>query len=281
MQSKFSNNVLDATHAFTLQIKDKEQLKGLPESALSLALSEAQKRQTEGYVFTLEMPSYYPFITYCEDRELRKTMYEAYNTRASEVGPNAREFDNTKIMEEILKLRHQLAKLLGFKSYAHYSLATKMADTPETVLDFLNNLAQKSYSQGQREVHALEEYAKGLGLDKLEPWDISFYSEKLRQEQYAYSEEELRPYFPEDQVVLGMFECAHRLYGISLKERFGVDIWDDAVKCYDVYEDKFGQRIGSIYMDLYAREGKNGGAWMDECLTRRYRFDGALQLPWC
>ena len=153
-----------------------------------------------------------------------------------------------------------------------------MADTPETVVSFLEDLAKKSLKQGKKEIQALQEYAKSKGCDQLQPWDLAYYSEKLRQEKYAFSEEELRPYFPENKVIEGMFECAHRLYGISLKQRYGVDVWNENVKCFDVYEDKFGSRIGSLFMDLYARPGKNGGAWMDECLTRRYRFDGVLQL---
>ena len=279
LTSKFSNNVLDATHGYTLHVTELEKLKGLPEGALKLAKNEAENRKLDGYVFTLEMPSYLPFLTYCENRELRHEIYVAYNTRSSEIGPNAGKWDNAPIMEEILKLRHELAKLLGFKSYAHLSLATKMADAPETVVEFLKDLAHKSHKQGLKEVEDLRQYAKSQGLDELQPWDMAFYSEKLRQEKYSYSEEELRPYFPENVVIKGMFECAHRLYGISLKERLGVDVWNDAVKCFDVYEDKFGSRIGSLFMDLYARPGKNGGAWMDECLTRRYRADGALQLP--
>lgn len=279
LTSRFSNNVLDATHGYTLHVTELEKLKGLPEGALKLAKNEAENRKLDGYVFTLEMPSYLPFLTYCENRELRHEIYVAYNTRSSEIGPNAGKWDNAPIMEEILKLRHELAKLLGFKSYAHLSLATKMADTPETVVEFLKDLAHKSHKQGLKEVEDLRQYAKSQGLDELQPWDMAFYSEKLRQEKYSYSEEELRPYFPENVVIKGMFECAHRLYGISLKERLGVDVWNDAVKCFDVYEDKFGSRIGSLFMDLYARPGKNGGAWMDECLTRRYRADGALQLP--
>ena len=154
-----------------------------------------------------------------------------------------------------------------------------MADTPETVINFLEDLAKKSHAQGEKEISTLREYAKKNGVDDLQPWDIAFYSEKLRQAQYSYSEEELRPYFPENKVIEGMFECAHRLYGVTLKKRLGVDVWDENVKCFDVYEDKYGSKIGTIFMDLYARPGKNGGAWMDECLTRRYRDDGTLQLP--
>lgn len=279
LHSKFSNNVLDATHGYTLHVTDKDKLKGLPESALKLARSEAEQQKKEGYIFSLEMPSYIPFLQYCENRELRKELYVAYSTRASEIGPNAGKWDNAPIMEEILALRDERAKLLGFKTYAHLSLATKMADTPETVVSFLEDLAKKSHKQGEKEVDQLRLYAKENGCDDLKPWDVSFYSEKLLQEKYAFCQEELRPYFPEDKVIKGMFECAHRLYGISLKQRFGVDVWNENVKCYDVYEDKFGSRIGSLFMDLYARPGKRGGAWMDECLTRRYRYDGALQLP--
>ncbi|MGN1281250.1 MAG: oligopeptidase A [Succinivibrio sp.] len=279
LESLFSNNVLDATHGYTLHLADSKRLKGLPESAVKLALDEAASRKLEGYVFTLEMPSYLPFMTYCEDRQLREQMYKAYTTRASEIGPDAGRWDNAPVMEEILSLRHKLANLLGYQTYAHLSLAKKMADTPDTVIGFLSDLAKKSHSQGEREIAELRDYARKSGCDDLMPWDMAFYSEKLRQEKYSYSEEELRPYFPENVVIKGMFECAHRLYGITLKERLGVEVWNENVKCFDVYEDKFGSRIGSLYMDLYARSGKNGGAWMDECLTRRYRFDGALQLP--
>lgn len=279
LNSLFSNNVLDATHGFTLHLTDDKRLNGLPQSAKKLAMDEASSRKLEGYVFTLEMPSYLPFMTYCEDRDLREQMYKAYTTRASEIGPNGGKWDNTPVMEEILSIRHKIANLLGYETYAHLSLARKMADTPETVIGFLTDLAKKSHKQGEKEVNELRDYAKNFGCNDLQPWDVAFYSEKLKQERYSYSEEELRPYFPENVVIRGMFECANRLYGITLKERLGVEVWNDNVKCFDVYEDKFGSRIGSLYMDLYAKAGKNGGAWMDECLTRRYRFDGALQLP--
>ena len=279
IESKFSNNVLDATHAYILHVTNEDDVKGLPESSLNLAKEEAKHRKLDGYVFTLEMPSYLPFISYCENRDLREKIYKAYSTRASEIGENAGEFDNNAIMEEILDLRSQLATLLGFKSYAHYSLARKMADTPETVISFLKDLAKKSKKQGEKEVAKLREFAKEFGIDDLKPWDMAFFSEKLQKKLYSIDQEALREYFPEDVVVKGLFEVAHRLYGITLKQRLGVDVWNDQVKCFDVYEDKFGSRIGSLYMDLYARPGKRGGAWMDECQTRRYRDDGFLQLP--
>jgi oligopeptidase A len=280
LQSQFANNVLDATHGFVLEISDFEDLKGLPSGAIRLAKSEAESQGKEGWIITLDMPSYVPFLTYADKRELRQKLYEAYTSRASEIGPNAGQWDNTEVMEEILKLRHELAKLLGFKSYAHLSLETKMAPNPETVVDFLTNLAKKSYAQGQKEMAELRTYAREHGADyELEPWDIAYWSEKLRQERYAYNAEELRPYFPVDKVISGLFECAHRLYGVSFKERQGDDVWNEYVRTYDIYEDKFCSVIGTFYMDLYARQGKQGGAWMDECLTRRYRQDGTLQLP--
>ncbi|MBO8415789.1 MAG: oligopeptidase A [Proteobacteria bacterium] len=278
LQSDFANHVLDATHSFVKQVTNKEELSGIPAGALKLAKAEAEKRQLEGWVFTLDMPSYLPLLMYADNRELRREMYEAYNTRASELGPDAGKFDNFAVMEQILKLRHEMAGLLGYKSYAHLSLATKMAKEPKEVMDFLEDLARRSKPQGRREMAELEAYAKEQGCDKLEPWDVTYYSEKLKQAQFSISEEELRPYFPVDKVVAGLFECARRVYDISIRPRYGVDVWHDDVSCYDVY-DSFGSKIGTFYLDLYARAGKRGGAWMDECQSRRYRKDGALQLP--
>lgn len=278
LESTFANNVLDATHSFYLHIKDEKDLSGLPSSVVSLARSEAEKRSLEGYVFTLDMPSYLPFLTYADNRELRAKIYTAYNIRASELGPDGGRWDNGPLIDAILKDRHEIARLLGFKSYAHYSLATKMAQEPQEVLGFLNDLVTKSKAQGQREIKKLREYARAHGQDDLQPWDIAYWSEKLRQEKYAYNAEELRPYFPINKVLGGLFECAHRLYKISFRPRLGVDVWNDQVRCYDVY-DEYGSKTGTFFMDLYAREGKRGGAWMDECYTRRYRSDGTLQLP--
>lgn len=278
LQSDFANHVLDATHSFVKQVTNKEELSGIPAGALKLAKAEAEKRKLEGWVFTLDMPSYLPLLMYADNRELRREMYEAYNTRASELGPDAGKFDNFAVMEQILKLRHEMAGLLGYKSYAHLSLATKMAKEPKEVMDFLEDLARRSKPQGRREMAELEAYAKEQGCDKLEPWDVTYYSEKLKQAQFSISEEELRPYFPVDKVVAGLFECARRVYDISIRPRYGVDVWHDDVSCYDVY-DSFGSKIGTFYLDLYARAGKRGGAWMDECQSRRYRKDGALQLP--
>lgn len=281
LSSNFANNVLDATQSFFINIKEdeKDKLKGLPQSALALAKQNAKNKNCEGYVFTLDIPSYLPIVSYAHNRELRQQMYEAYITRASDKGPLAGKFDNTNNINEILSLRYELAKLLGFESYAHLSLASKMAKDPQEVIDFLELLATKSKACAQKQMQQLCNFAKEQdGLEKLEPWDIAYYSEKLKQKLYAYNDEDLRQYFPIDKVISGLFECAKRVFSISFRPRLGVDVWHEDVKCYDVY-DKFDARIGSFYLDLYAREGKRGGAWMDECMSRRYRQDGALQLP--
>ena len=277
LESTFANNVLDATQSWVLEIRDEADLKGLPSGVIRLAKHEAEKRGQEGWVFTLDAPSYVPFLTYAENRGLREKIYRAYNTRASELGPDAGKWDNAPIMEEILKLRHEKAKLLGFKTYAHLSLATKMAESPEQVLEFLYSLADKSYAQGQAEMEALRAFAQEHGQEELKPWDVTFWSEKLRQERYAYNAEELREYFPMDQVLKGLFECARRLYQISFRP-LKADVWDPEVRCYVVL-DEFGSHIGTLYMDFFARTGKRGGAWMDECITRRWCSDGTMQLP--
>lgn len=281
LTSDFANNVLDATQSFFVNIKEDEldKLKGLPQSALDLAKQTACTKGCEGYVFTLDLPSYLPIISYAHNRELRQQMYEAYVTRASDKGPQALKFDNTQNINEILKLRHKLAKLLGFESYAHLSLASKMAKDPKEVIDFLELLANKSKARALEQMQQLRDFAKEQdGIEKLEPYDVAYYSEKLKQKLYSYNDELLRQYFPVDKVINGLFECAKRVFSISFRPRLGVDVWHEDVKCFDVY-DKFDARIGSFYLDLYAREGKRGGAWMDECMSRRYRQDGALQLP--
>lgn len=278
LQTKFANNVLDATKAFTLHITDENEVKGLPASQINQARAEAKKRNLDGMVFTLDIPSYLPFMTYVENRELRKTLYEAYATRASDKGPNAGTWDNQENIENILRLRHEEAQLLGYPTYAHLSLATKMAETPEEVIGFLEDLARKSKLQGEYEVAQVREFAAAQGQHDLEPWDMSFYSQKLCKEKYAYDPQELRPYFGVEKVINGLFEVAQRLYNVSFRPRFGVDVWHEDVRCYDIY-DRFSSKIGTFYLDLFARDGKQGGAWMDECMTRRYRSDGSLQLP--
>ncbi|WP_318461366.1 oligopeptidase A [Photobacterium leiognathi] len=279
LSSKFSNNVLDATMAWSKVITDVEQLSGLPESVLLAAKANAEAKGEEGYLFTLDMPSYLPVMTYCDNRELRAEMYEAFGTRASDRGPNAGEFDNTEVIAEKLKLSHELARMLGFNSYSEKSLATKMAESTEQVLGFLNDLADRAKPQGEREVSELRDYARNeFGIETLEPWDFAYYSEKLKQHRYSISDEELRPYFPEKKVVAGLFEVLKRVFGLEIKQRDGVEVWHESVKFYDIFDNK-GTLRGSFYLDLYAREHKRGGAWMDECVVRRTRIDGSLQTP--
>lgn len=277
--STFSNNLLDATHAFSVTITDKNELSGLPDSALEAAQALAQSQEKEGWLFTLDIPSYLPVMTYCDNQALREKLYNAYVTRASEQGPNAGEFDNSPIMAEILSLRHEIANLLGFKNYAIKSLATKMAKDTDEVLGFLEDLAVKSKSQGQQDFNEVKQFAKEEhNADELNAWDIAYFSEKLKQKRYAISDEELRPYFPEDKVVSGLFEVVHRLFGLTIKAKTDVDTWHKDVKFYQVF-DQNDELRGSFYLDLYARAKKRGGAWMDDCVGRRELANGDIQFP--
>ncbi|EGR10495.1 oligopeptidase A [Vibrio cholerae HE48] len=277
--SKFSNNVLDATMGWTKQITDVNLLAGMPESALAAAQVAAEAKGLEGYLLTLDIPSYLPVMTYCDNQALRKEVYEAYVTRASDRGPNAGKWDNSEIIAEQLKLRHEIARMLGFSTYSEKSLATKMAQTTDQVLGFLNDLASKAKPQGEREVEELRQFAESeFGVKQLELWDIAYYSEKQKQHLFEISDEELRPYFPEQKVVNGLFEVLSRLFGMQVKERQGVDVWHESVRFFDIF-DAQGTLRGSFYLDLYAREHKRGGAWMDECRVRRTTDSGALQTP--
>jgi len=278
LSSQYSDNVLDATSAWHKQISDETLLAGLPESARSLAQQTAAQRGLEGWVFTLEFPSYYPVMTYADNRDLREELYSAYVTRASELGPHAGEWDNTAIMEEILALRHEAAQLLGFNNYAERSLATKMAETTGQVTGFLNDLAERSRPAAVRELEEVRDFARTHdNSDDLQAWDITYYSEKLRQKKYAISQEELKPYFPEPRVVEGLFLIVARLYGLQIEAVEGVDSWHEEVHFYRI-RDAAGDVRGEFYLDLYARQHKRGGAWMDECISRRNTEKG-LQIP--
>lgn len=279
LANNFSNHLLDATRAFTIHIEDETQLSGLPESALAAAQELAQSKEQSGWLFTLDIPSYLPVMMYADNAELRQKMYTAYATRASEQGPNAGEFDNSAIMDETLKLRHDLAQLLGFDNYAEESLATKMAQSPQQVVDFLQDLANKSKSQGKKELAELREFAKQEhGKNELNAWDISYYAEKLKQAQYSISDEELRPYFPEDKVLTGLFATVEKLFSIQITEVKEFDSWHESVRLFEI-TDKAGQQRGRFLLDLYARENKRGGAWMDTCVDRRVTQAGQLQKP--
>ena len=279
LTSKFSENLLDATHAWTKQITDESELAGLPPSALDLARQTAQQRDMDGWLLTLEFPSYYPVMTYADNRDLRYEMYRAYSTRASDQGPNAGEYDNSVLMDEILALRHEAAILLGFSNYAERSLAKKMAESPQQVLDFLNDLARRSKPQAEQECAELETWARDKhGVDSLQAWDVAYYSEKLRQARYNISQEELKPYFPQQMVVQGMFDVVSRLFDVSIRQTDGVDTWHPDVLFYEIRDTDAGELIGQFYLDLYARPKKRGGAWMDECAVR-FRTADYMQTP--
>ncbi|EHK9547775.1 oligopeptidase A [Vibrio alginolyticus] len=279
LSSKFSNNVLDATMGWTKHITDEKDLAGMPESALAAAKAAAEAKELDGYLITLDIPSYLPVMTYCDNQELRKEVYEAYVTRASDRGPNAGKWDNSEIITEQLKLRHEISRMLGFNTYSEKSLATKMAETPDQVLGFLNDLATRVKPQGEREVEELRQFAKSeFGVEELNVWDIAYYSEKQKQHLFQISDEELRPYFPESKVVSGLFEVLNRVFGMTVTEREGVDTWHESVRFFDIF-DAEGTLRGSFYLDLYAREHKRGGAWMDDCRGRRVTLSGELQTP--
>ncbi|MGN5190822.1 oligopeptidase A [Aeromonas veronii] len=279
LASRFSNNVLDATQGWHKLVADEAELAGLPDSVRAAARQMAELKGKEGWLFTLDIPSYLPVMMYADNRELRAEMYEAFTTRASDQGPNAGKWDNSAIMSELLTLRRELAQLLGFANYAELSLATKMADKTEQVVSFLTDLAAKSLPQGKAELEEIRAFAaEQHGQSELAAWDLAYYAEKLKQHKFSISDEQLRPYFPASKVVKGLFEVVKRVFGMKVRERLGIDTWHPDVRFYDIF-DADDELRGSFYLDLYAREHKQGGAWMDVCLGRRYRQDGSLQKP--
>jgi oligopeptidase A len=278
LTSRYSDNVLDATNAWYKQVTDESLLAGLPPSARSLARQQATQHKLDGWVFNLEFPSYFPVITYADNRDLREELYTAYVTRASDQGPNAGKWNNADLMQQILALRHEAAQLLGFANYAERSLATKMAESTDHVMDFLNDLATRSRPAAVRELEDVREFAAAAYAQQdLQAWDIPYYSEKLRQQKYAISQEELKPYFAEPHVISGLFAIVQRLYGLQIEVVNGVDTWHETVEYYRI-RDAAGDIRGEFYLDLYARQHKRGGAWMDECVSRRRTRDG-IQIP--
>jgi oligopeptidase A len=277
LQSTFSNQVLDATQAWSKELSDAAQLDGLPDSALEQARQAAEARELKGWLVTLDFPSYYAVMTYANDRALREEVYTAFCTRASDQGPNAGQLDNGPIIEEILILRQELAELLGFANYAELSLATKMAESTDQVLGFLRDLGQRSKGYAEQDLAALRTFAAEQGCAELKPWDVGYYSEKLRQHRYAISQEVLRPYFPINTVIKGMFGVVQKLYGIELREVNEFERWHADARLFEVLEN--GEVIGRFFLDLYARSHKRGGAWMDGCRDRRLLPGGQLQRP--
>ena len=276
LNARFSQNVLDATDAFALYVEDEAELAGLPAEVKAACRAAAESEGKTGFKLTLQMPCYLPVQTYADNRALREQLYRASVTRASEFGPGER--DNSPLIAQILALRAEKAALLGMASYAEYSLATKMADTPAQVMDFLTDLAARAKPHAQADRAELEAFAREqLGLDTLQAWDLSWVSEKLKQSRYSYSALEVKQYFTEDRVLDGLFSVIHDLYGLKV-ERDSAPTWHPDVRFYRVVTTQ-GDLVGQFYLDPYAREGKRGGAWMDDCRNRRVRADGSVQTP--
>ncbi len=278
LTSRYEENVLDATNAWTKLIIDVNEIAGLPETALAQAKQSAEmfhmKLKKSGWLITLQYPSYIAVMMHADNRELRKEIYTAYVTRGSKG-----DFDNTQIMEDILALRHEEAQLLDFANYAELSLATKMANSTDEVISFLENLAQKSLPQARQDVDNLKKFAlENYGIEELEAWDVTYLSEKMRQKHYQLSQEEVKSYFPVDKVLKGLFEILNRLYGLTISEIQEFDRWHETVQLFEIH-DRAGQKRGRFYLDLFARTQKRGGAWMDDCIGRRKLDCNVVQFP--
>ena len=275
LSSRFNDNVLDATNAFELLIEDRKRLEGIPEDVLESARQAAEQAGKSGWKFTLHAPSYLPIMQYASDRALREQMYRAFATRASEFGNP--DWDNTEVIREILRLRRDQARLLGLRNFAEVSLTPKMAETPEQVLSFLLELGVRAKPYASRDLDEIRRFAKDeLALPSLEAWDIAYASEKLRVARYAFSDQELKRYFPENKVLGGMFRVVETLYGVAIKEA-DAPRWHEDVRFFEI-RDTSAELIGQFYVDLYARPSKRGGAWMDDAITRR-RKPERLQTP--
>lgn len=275
LASDFSNHVLDATQAYFKPLTE-EQLQGLPQSSIELLKQYGQQRELDQAVATLDIPSYIAIMTYADDRSIREELYQAYTTRASDQAEHP-EFDNTAVMQEILNLRQEMAKLLGFNNYAEYSLASKMAPNVAAVDEFLVELAEHAHQPALKEIEELKAIASENGITEIQPWDTTYYSEKLKVQQFNLSQEALKPYFPTPKVIQGLFSIVNRLYGIQVIAR-EAPLWHPDAHYYEL-EDQ-GSVIGGFYFDLYARSGKRGGAWMSGFRSRMQTQDG-LQKPIC
>tara|TARA_R110001592_G_scaffold177076_2_gene417298 strand:- start:110268 stop:112304 length:2037 start_codon:yes stop_codon:yes gene_type:complete len=279
LSNVFSENVLDATQAWTHHIESKDLLPGLPESALQLLESLAKEHGHEsGYLLTLDVPCYLPVMTYCEDASIREKIYQAFMTRASDQGPHAGKWDNSETIQEILVARQAVAKLLSFDNYAQQSLATKMADSVDEVVEFLELLADKGSAFAKQELEDLKAFAKEeSGSDEFNIWDSAFYSEKLKHKRFDISQEVLRPYFPVPIVLNGLFEIVKRLFSIEVLAKPEVSSFHPDACYYSISSN--GEEIAGFYLDLYARKNKRGGAWMADCSSRRRLEDGSIQMP--
>jgi oligopeptidase A len=273
LQAKFEENVLDATNGWTYHVTEQNELLGLNEMLIEQARRRAHEQRVEGWVLTLDQPTYVAVVTDAESATLRRAFYEAWTTRASDKGPNADRWDNSAIMDNIVRLRHEAARLLDFNNYAEYALSTRMARTVEEVLQFLHELARAARPAALREFAELEAFAG----HPLAAWDVGFYAERLQRNRYNVSQEELRPYFPLPKVLTGLFEVAERLFGIHIRERQNAPVWHPDVRFFEI-ESGAGLAVGSFYLDAYARPNKRSGAWMDECVGRKH-LDSGSALP--
>ncbi|MEZ0232557.1 MAG: M3 family metallopeptidase [Methylophilaceae bacterium] len=271
LSAKFEENLLDTTNDFSLLIKDINALKGVPEDVIQAAAEAAKQDSNTGYKITLQYPSYMPVVQYADDRALREKLYRAYATRASEFGKP--EWDNTQLIKDILKLRQEAAHLLGYKNYTELSLTTKMANGQQQVTEFLNTLGKSAKPFAQADMQELKEFAANkLDLPELTAWDIAYVSEKLREEKYAFSDQEVKQYFPEEQVLHGLFKVTETIFGVHVKKS-KAPVWHSDASFYEI-TDTNGKPVGQFYLDLYARNNKRGGAWMDEAITRRKKSHG-------
>ena len=277
LASKFSNQLLDATQAWTKHVSEEAALDGLTDSAKAQMKQAAEAKGLDGWLLSLEFPSYFAVMTYANDRALREEVYAAYCTRASDQGPNAGKNDNGPVMLEILALRQELAKLLGFANYAELSLASKMAESTDQVLHFLRDLGTRGKPFAEQDLRELQAFASEQGCNELQSWDVGYYSEKLREQRYSISQEILRAYFPIDKVLSGLFAIVEKLYGIQIKELSDFDTWHPDVRLFEISEN--GAHVGRFFFDLYARTNKRGGAWMDGARDKRRTADGTLISP--
>ena len=264
LATKFSENVLDAARAYTRSVSDGAELAGLPGNAVDRAAADAREANQAGWLFKLDQPTYMTIMASAEHEPLRRDIYEAWVTRGSELGPSAGCFDNNPIIAEILPLRHELAQLLGFKNFADYALATRMAKSSRQVLDFLDDLARRCLPAGRQEFSDLEEFAGR----KLNAWDMAYYGERLQESRFKVSQEALRPYFPLPKVLSGLFALVQRLYGIGVRERSEVSVWHPSVRYYDLLDPEL-RIVAGFYLDPYSRAEKRSGAWMDECICAK------------
>ena len=274
LSARFEENLMDTTNAYAHFVENKQELEGIPTDTLQTAQEAAQQDNKPGWKFTLHFPSYMPVLQYAENRALRETLYRAYATRASEFGKP--EWDNTSLISGILKLRLEAAQLLGYANYAEMSLATKMADAPQQVTEFLDNLGQRAKPFAERDMQELTASACKLGISDMQAWDVAFVSEKLREEKYAFSDQEVKQYFPEEQVLHGLFKVTETIFGVHVKKS-AAPVWHEDAAFYEI-TDHSGKLVGQFYLDLYARNNKRGGAWMDEAITRRKKSHG-IETP--